>query len=68
MKKIMVMGAGAQGSVIARRLQEEPSVTEIVCADYDARATARYSSSPFYEGPYIGFRCVKPTAAPEEKG
>jgi saccharopine dehydrogenase (NAD+, L-lysine-forming) len=38
MRKIMVMGSGAQGSTIAARLQEEPSVEEIVCADYDLRA------------------------------
>jgi saccharopine dehydrogenase-like NADP-dependent oxidoreductase len=38
MKKIMIMGAGAQGSTIAKRMQEEPSVEEIVCADYDTRA------------------------------
>jgi len=38
MKKIMIMGAGAQGSTIAKRMQEEPSLEEIVCADYDMRA------------------------------
>ena len=38
MKKILVLGVGAQGSTIAKRLQEEPQVEEIVCADYDARA------------------------------
>ena len=45
MKKIMVMGTGAQGSVIARRLQEEPCVTEIVCADYDTRAAQELEKS-----------------------
>jgi saccharopine dehydrogenase-like NADP-dependent oxidoreductase len=38
MKKIMVIGVGAQGSTIAKRLQEESQVEEIVCADYDTRA------------------------------
>jgi saccharopine dehydrogenase-like NADP-dependent oxidoreductase len=32
------MGVGAQGSTIAKRLQEEPNVQEIICADYDTRA------------------------------
>ncbi len=38
MKKILVMGCGAQGSTIAKRLDEEPSVEQIVCADYDRKA------------------------------
>jgi len=38
MRKIMILGTGAQGSTIAKRMQEEPSVEEIVCADYDMRA------------------------------
>jgi saccharopine dehydrogenase-like NADP-dependent oxidoreductase len=38
MRKIMIMGSGAQGSTIAARLQEESGVEEIVCADYDLRA------------------------------
>ncbi|HEY5658249.1 MAG TPA: saccharopine dehydrogenase NADP-binding domain-containing protein [Myxococcota bacterium] len=38
MKKIMVLGVGAQGSTIAKRLQEESKVQEIICADYDRRA------------------------------
>jgi saccharopine dehydrogenase-like NADP-dependent oxidoreductase len=38
MKKILVLGVGAQGSTIAKRLQEEPKVEEIICADYDPRA------------------------------
>ncbi len=32
------MGCGAQGSTIAKRLDEEPSVEQIVCADYDRKA------------------------------
>jgi len=45
MRKIMVMGTGAQGSTIARRMQEEPSVEEIVCADYDTRAARELEKS-----------------------
>jgi len=38
MKKVMVLGVGAQGSTIAKRLQDEPNIEEIVCADYDLKA------------------------------
>lgn len=38
MKKVLVLGVGAQGSAAAKRLDEEPSVKEIVCADYDMDA------------------------------
>ena len=37
MKKILVLGTGAQGSTVAQRLDEEPTVTEIICADYDEK-------------------------------
>ncbi len=40
MKKVMVIGVGAQGSTIAKRLNEEPLIEEIICADYDDRAVA----------------------------
>ena len=40
MKRVMIMGAGAQGSTIAKRLNEEEHVTEIICADYDQKAAA----------------------------
>ena len=33
MKKVMVCGCGAQGSTICRRLDEEPNIEEVVCAD-----------------------------------
>jgi saccharopine dehydrogenase (NAD+, L-lysine forming) len=39
-KRVMIMGAGAQGSTIAKRLNEEEHVTEIICADYDQKAAA----------------------------
>ncbi|MDO5491957.1 MAG: saccharopine dehydrogenase NADP-binding domain-containing protein [Bacillota bacterium] len=35
MKKILVLGVGAQGSAAAKRLDEEPAVGEIICADAD---------------------------------
>ncbi|MCF8069521.1 MAG: saccharopine dehydrogenase NADP-binding domain-containing protein [Desulfobacterales bacterium] len=37
-KKIVIIGVGAQGSTIAKRLDEDPVVSEIVCADYDFKA------------------------------
>jgi saccharopine dehydrogenase (NAD+, L-lysine-forming) len=41
----MIMGAGAQGSTIAKRMQEESCVEEIVCADYDTRAAEELEKS-----------------------
>lgn len=38
MKKVLVLGTGAQGSTAAQRLDEEPNVGEIICADYDKKA------------------------------
>lgn len=38
MKKILVLGLGAQGSAAALRLDLDPAVSEIVCADYDIKA------------------------------
>ncbi len=38
MKRIMVCGCGAQGSTICRKLDNEPNVKEIVCADYSLAA------------------------------
>jgi saccharopine dehydrogenase-like NADP-dependent oxidoreductase len=38
MKKILLLGAGAQGSTVAKRMNEEPNVSEIICADYDEKA------------------------------
>ena len=34
----MVMGVGAQGSTIAKRLNEEALIEEVICADYDKKA------------------------------
>ena len=38
MKKILVLGTGAQGTTVAKRLDEEPNVSEIICADYNKAA------------------------------
>ena len=38
MKKVLVLGVGAQGSTAARKLDEEPIVSEIICADCDPQA------------------------------
>ena len=41
-KTVIVMGTGAQGGTIAMRLNEEPNVEKIICADYDLDAAQRY--------------------------
>ena len=38
MKKVLVLGLGAQGSAAAKLLDKDPGVSEIVCADYDIKA------------------------------
>jgi len=38
MKKVIVVGVGAQGSTIAKRLDEETNVSQVICADYDKKA------------------------------
>lgn len=45
MKKVMVIGLGAQGSTIAKRLNEEPQIEEIICADYDDVAVAEMKNT-----------------------
>lgn len=37
-KKVLVLGVGAQGSAAAKRLDLEPNVEQIICADVDKRA------------------------------
>jgi saccharopine dehydrogenase-like NADP-dependent oxidoreductase len=45
MKKIVVVGVGAQGSTIAKRMDEHPDVSEIICADYDRKAAEALSNT-----------------------
>jgi saccharopine dehydrogenase-like NADP-dependent oxidoreductase len=45
MKRIIVIGAGAQGSTIAKRMNDHPGVSEIICADYDRKAAEALSGS-----------------------
>ncbi len=45
MKRIIVIGVGAQGSTIAKRMNEHPQVSEIICADYDFKAAEVLSES-----------------------
>jgi len=45
MKKVMIIGVGAQGSTIAKRLNEEENVSQIICADYDLKAAEELGNS-----------------------
>ena len=38
MKKVMVCGCGAQGSAICRKLDQEPNIEKVICADYNLAA------------------------------
>ena len=38
MKKLLILGVGAQGSTVAKRMDEEPNVSELIVADYDEKA------------------------------
>jgi saccharopine dehydrogenase-like NADP-dependent oxidoreductase len=38
MKKIVVLGVGAQGSTVVKRMDDEDGVREILCVDYDQKA------------------------------
>jgi saccharopine dehydrogenase-like NADP-dependent oxidoreductase len=44
-KKIIVVGVGAQGSTIAKRMDEDPRVSEIICADYDQKAAEELTNT-----------------------
>lgn len=45
MKKVLVIGVGAQGSTIAKHLNGFTGISEIICADYDADLAKRLSES-----------------------
>ncbi len=45
MKKVLVIGLGAQGSTIAKHLETHPGVDRIVCADYDQDLSTRVGAS-----------------------
>lgn len=45
MKKVLVIGLGAQGSTIAKHLEAHPKVKHIVCADYDQVLSERLGAS-----------------------
>lgn len=42
-KKVLVLGTGAQGSTVVQRLEDQPEVTEVICADYDFEAAKKVS-------------------------
>ena len=44
-KTVVVMGTGAQGGTIAMRLNDEPNVGKIICADNDFTAARRYEKA-----------------------
>jgi len=45
MKKVMVIGVGAQGSTIAKRLDEDAGVSGVICADHDLKAAESLGNS-----------------------
>jgi len=45
MKTVMIMGTGAQGSAVAKLLDKEQNVKEIICADYDLKAAEDLGNS-----------------------
>jgi len=45
MKRLLILGVGAQGSTVAKRMNEEPNVSEIICADYDEKAVNEMEST-----------------------
>lgn len=42
--KLLILGVGAQGSTVARRMDEESDVSKIICADCDEKAVSELVS------------------------
>ena len=45
MKKVLIIGLGAQGSTIAKHLNEHPGVAQIICADNDHALAERLAAA-----------------------
>lgn len=45
MKKVIIIGVGAQGITIAKRMDENPNVSQLICADYDFESAKKLSDS-----------------------
>lgn len=45
MKNILILGAGAQGSTVAKRMNEEANVSQIICADHDEASVLELDKS-----------------------
>ena len=43
--KVLVLGTGAQGTTVAKRLDEEPGVSSIICADYNMEAVTELTGT-----------------------
>lgn len=43
--KVLVLGTGAQGTTVAKRLDEEPGVSSIICADYNIEAVTELTGT-----------------------
>lgn len=43
-KRVLMLGAGAQGTTVCRCLEKEENVGEIICGDYDIKAATQLAS------------------------
>lgn len=44
-KKILVLGTGAQGTTVVKRLDQEENVDQVICADYDEAAAKELAAA-----------------------